>query len=204
MQTTNRHASQDPRPGKANSRSIKSGLLFQVTMAPLEHIAVWTQLMTSSNSFLNSWYAGDYPSSFENLHQYYDYAMSNKDRSHYQYALLNLAILQADFGCYDEAMAAMEETIATARENKDIPCLNFSLSWLQHFCTFYDGHANSDTPGDGGTRTVAALGAGGRSLGFLKEKAKEFRMWSIVSSSLLNEARMDLVNVSDYLCCCNL
>ncbi|KAI9669138.1 MAG: anaphase promoting complex subunit 5 [Alyxoria varia] len=172
----------------ASSSDVEKLLGFQIEKMQSKKV-----IEPMRSSFLNSWYAGDYPSSFENLHQYYDYAMSNKDRSHYQYALLNLAILHADFGCYDEAMAAMEETIATARENKDIPCLNFSLSWLQHFCTFYDGHPNNGIAPDA-TGTVAALGAGGRSLGFLKEKAKEFRMWSIVSSSLLNEARVDLVN----------
>ena len=53
--------------------------------------------------------------------------MHNRDRTFYQYALLNLAILHADFGCYSEAIAAMRETISAARENNDMTCLNYSL-----------------------------------------------------------------------------
>ncbi|KAI9715434.1 MAG: anaphase promoting complex subunit 5 [Chrysothrix sp. TS-e1954] len=135
--------------------------------------------------FLDSWYAGDYQSSFDNLHRYYDYAMHNKGRSHYQYALLNMAILQADFGCYEDATAAMQETIATARENKDMPCLNFSLSWLYHFRTLYGEHTN-DSSG------TALVGKDRKSLEFLKSKAQENGMWSLVSSTLLNEAKLVL------------
>lgn len=54
--------------------------------------------------FLNAWRAGDYPGSFDNLHRYFDYTMQSRDRSFYQYALLNLSILQADFGCYPESV----------------------------------------------------------------------------------------------------
>ena len=84
-------------------------------------------------SFLDAWRAGDYPNSFDNLHRYFDYTMQNRDRLFYQYALMNLAVLQADFGCLDEAVAAMLETVSTARENKDLACLNFALNWLYHF-----------------------------------------------------------------------
>lgn len=139
-------------------------------------------------SFLDAWSSGDYPSSFEYLHRYYDYAMHNKDRSQYQYALLNMAILQADFGSNDEAVAAMHETIATARENKDMPCLNFSLSWLYHFRTIceYDVKGNADQ---------SLLGSDAKSLAFLKTKAQESNMWSVVSSTLMNEARLYLSQV---------
>jgi anaphase-promoting complex subunit 5 len=59
--------------------------------------------------------------------------MQSRDRPFYQYALLNLAILQADFGCHSAAIPAMQEAISTARENKDVTCLNFCMSWLYHF-----------------------------------------------------------------------
>ncbi|GME39785.1 hypothetical protein GTA08_BOTSDO02237 [Neofusicoccum parvum] len=78
--------------------------------------------------FFDAWRAGDYTSSFDNLHRYFDYTMQTRDKTYYQYALLHMAILQADFGCFSEAIAAMNETIATARENQDMSCLNFSLS----------------------------------------------------------------------------
>lgn len=138
--------------------------------------------------FLDSWRAGDYPSSFDNLHRYFDYTMHNRDRTFYQYALLNLAILQADFGCHGEAIAAMQETISSARENKDVACLNFSLSWLYHLTKTHP-EATSEV-GKGGM-----LGTEREGLAFLKAKAKDSGMWSLLSTSLLSEAKLGLVNV---------
>ena len=114
--------------------------------------------------------------------------MHNKGRSHYQYALLNMAILQADFGCYQEAMASMQETIATARENKDMPCLNFSLSWLYHFRTIYGQEVDIKTE-------KAFMGKDRKALEFLKSKAQENGMWSLMSSTVLNEAKLALSKV---------
>ena len=141
-----------------------------------------------STSFLDSWRAGDYPSAFDHLHRYFDYTMQNRDRTFYQYALLNLAILQADFGCYHEAVAAMQETISAARENKDMGCLNFSLSWLYHFGKAHPTKVSR--VGKKGTMTVEMEG-----LAFLKAKAKETGMWSLWSTSLLSEAKLGLANV---------
>ena len=84
-------------------------------------------------SFLDAWRSGDYTTSFDCLYRYFDYTMRNRDRTFYQYALMNLAILQADFGCYGESVSAMLESVAVARENKDMTCLNFALNWLFHF-----------------------------------------------------------------------
>ncbi|KPA35177.1 anaphase-promoting complex subunit 5, partial [Fusarium langsethiae] len=89
--------------------------------------------LTHYLKFLDSWRAGDYPTAFDYLHRYFDYTMQNRDRLFYQYALMNLAVLQADFGCHKEAVAAMLETVSTARENRDMTCLNFALNWLFHF-----------------------------------------------------------------------
>ena len=139
--------------------------------------------------FLDAWRAGDYPSSFDHLHRYFDYTMQNRDRTFYQYALLNLAILQADFGCFSEAVAAMQETISAARENKDMGCLNFSLSWLYHF-----GKAHPNEVGGVGKRGMMSVEREG--LAFLKTKAKETGMWSLWSPSLLSEAKLALSNVS--------
>lgn len=135
--------------------------------------------------FLDSWRAGDYPTSFDNLHRFFDYTMQNRDRLFYQYALLNLAVLQADFGCYQEAAAAMQETVSTARENKDMGCLNFSLSWLYHFGKAHPTIINS-------ADKTNMLGIEREGLTFLRVKAKESGMWSLWGSSLLSEAKMGL------------
>ena len=115
--------------------------------------------------------------------------MHNKDRSQYQYALLNVAILQSDFGCHSEAVAAMDEAIATARENKDTSCLNFCLSWLHHFRTLH-GRELKSAAGE------SLPGSDDESLAFLKNKSRESRMWNVVSTTLLNEARLSLSKVS--------
>lgn len=103
----------------------------------------------------------------------------------YQYALLNLAVLQADFGCYQEAVAAMLETVKTARENKDMGCLNFSLSWLNHFGKAHPNILNASDKAN-------MLGTEREGLAFLRLKAKEAGMWSLWSSSLLSEAKLTL------------
>lgn len=115
--------------------------------------------------------------------------MHNRDRTFYQYALLNLAILQADFGCFAEALDAMHETISTARENKDMECLNFSLSWLYHFGKAHPREISQ-------VQKTGVLGGEKEALVFLKAKAKDTGMWSLLSTSLLSEAKLVLTNVS--------
>ncbi|CAL3968082.1 unnamed protein product [Diplocarpon coronariae] len=138
-------------------------------------------------NFLDAWRAGDYPTSFDHLHRYFDYTMQNRDRLFYQYALMNLAVLQADFGCFDEAVAAMLETVSTARENKDMACLNFALNWLYHF-----GKAHPKVIR--GTDSTNILGVEREGLAFLRIKAKETGMWTLWSSSLLSEAKLGMSN----------
>ncbi|KKK24916.1 anaphase-promoting complex protein [Aspergillus rambellii] len=137
--------------------------------------------------FLDSWRAGDYPSSFDNLHRYFDYTMHNRDKSSYQYALLNLAILQADFGCHGEAVSAMQEAVSIARESHDMNCLNFCMSWLYHF-----GKAFPEQMKD--VQNTGMLGNEKEGLAFLKAKAKETEMWSLLSTTLLSEAKLELQN----------
>jgi len=100
---------------------------------------------------------------------------------------MNLAVLQADFGCYDEAVAAMMETVSTARENKDMPCLNFALNWLYHF-----GKAHPSIIKNADSTNM--LGVEREGLVFLRVKAKETGMWTLWSSSLLSEAKLGLSN----------
>ncbi|PLB51673.1 anaphase-promoting complex protein [Aspergillus steynii IBT 23096] len=137
--------------------------------------------------FLDAWRAGDYPSSFDNLHRYFDYTMHSRDRSSYQYALLNLAILQADFGCYSEAVSAMQEAVSIARESHDMNCLNFCMSWLYHF-----GKAFPEQMKD--VQNTGMLGNEKEGLAFLKAKSKETEMWSLLSTTLLSEAKLELQN----------
>lgn len=139
--------------------------------------------------FFDAWKAGDYTSAFDNLHRYYDYAMQTREKIHYQYALLHMAILQADFGCFGEAIAAINETIATARENQDMTCLSFSLSWLNHISKAFPKQMK-------GTGYIGMLGSERDALTFLKAKAREAKMWNLLSATLLNEAKLYLSAVS--------
>ncbi|PKK45558.1 hypothetical protein CI102_9511, partial [Trichoderma harzianum] len=143
--------------------------------------------LTHYITFLDAWRAGDYPTAFEFLHRYFDYTMQHRDRLFYQYALMNLAVLQADFGCYKEAMTAMLETVTVARENRDMTCLNFSLNWLFHF-----GQAHPELIR--GLQSDNLLGTGKETLAFLRVKAREAGMWTLWSSVLLSEAKLCLIN----------
>ncbi|PKS12070.1 hypothetical protein jhhlp_001366 [Lomentospora prolificans] len=137
--------------------------------------------------FLDSWRAGDLPNAFDYLHRYFDYTMQNHDRLFYQYALMNLAVLQAEFGCYTEAVDAMLQTVSTARENRDITCLNFALNWLFHFGRAHPSLVKHIDP-------ASTLGSSKETLAFLRVRAKETGMWTLWSSVLLSEAKLTLSN----------
>ncbi|KAL8942432.1 MAG: hypothetical protein Q9211_001400 [Gyalolechia sp. 1 TL-2023] len=81
----------------------------------------------------------------------------------------------------------MQETIATARENHDMPCLNYSLSWLHQFGR---KHPEEMT----GIQKRGVLGSEKEALLFLKTKAKETNMWTLLSKTLLSEAKFILSN----------
>ncbi|KAF2674965.1 hypothetical protein BT63DRAFT_449952 [Microthyrium microscopicum] len=132
--------------------------------------------------FFDAWRAGDYTTSFESLHRYFDYTMHTRDRSFYQYALLHMAILEADFGCFSEAVAAINETISTARENQDMNCLNFSLSWLNNLARTYPKEVKR-------AGVSIAVGSEREGLAYLKSKAKEMKLPNLLSSTLLNESK---------------
>lgn len=142
--------------------------------------------------FFDAWKSGDYSSAFDNLHRYFDCAMQARERIHYQYALLHMAILQADFGCFGEAIAAINETVATARENQDIHCLNFSLNWLNHMSKVYPKQMKR-------AGYIGMLGSEKEGLAFLKTKARETKNHSLLSATLLNEAKVYLVSVGKVL-----
>ncbi len=141
----------------------------------------------NSRSFSDSWRSGEFPGSFDNLHRYFDYTMQNRDRLFYQYALLNLGIVQSDFGCHKEAVATMLEAISTAKENRDTTCLNFALNWFFHFSRAHPNLVKE-------LEDNSMLGSGKESLAFLRAKAKETGMWILWSSALLSEAKLGLAN----------
>ncbi|KAK9469469.1 anaphase-promoting complex subunit 5-domain-containing protein [Lipomyces arxii] len=146
----------------------------------LEYVVTHTSKIPSSVyyiRFLHGWRSGDYQEAFENLHRYFDYTMHNNDKLFYQYALLNLAILQAEFNCFSEAVWAIQETIKTARENKDSVCLNFAMSWLYHFQKSHPRECPPPTNSDEAT------------LQFLKIKSKESGMLNLQSIVYLSEAK---------------
>ncbi|KFH68460.1 hypothetical protein MVEG_05275 [Podila verticillata NRRL 6337] len=72
---------------------------------------------------------GNFEMAIQSLHQFFDYCMSMQDQALYQYALLNLAILHARFGHFDQARFAIRETVEVARDNMDQECLSYALSW---------------------------------------------------------------------------
>ncbi|THV93801.1 hypothetical protein D6D26_08032 [Aureobasidium pullulans] len=141
-------------------------------------------------NFFDAWRSGAYNKAIELLHRYFDYTMESQGTDHiktyHQYALLHLAVLHADFGCYGEAISAMNECIATARENQDARCLHFSLSWLAHLRKAYPEFSRLENGGEGSEL------AGNESdiITFLQQKAVENKDWATLSSSLLSQAEV--------------
>ncbi|KAJ5884978.1 hypothetical protein N7495_009488 [Penicillium taxi] len=137
-------------------------------------------------NFLDAWRAGDYTSAFDNLHRYFDHTMhSIPERSSYQFALLNLAILHADFECFDEAISAIQEAVAIARESHDSICLNFCLSWMYHFGKAFPEQMRE-------VQSTGNLGNEKEGFAFLKAKAKETNSWPLMSTTLLSEAKLEM------------
>ncbi|KAF1344748.1 anaphase-promoting complex subunit 5-domain-containing protein [Delphinella strobiligena] len=140
-------------------------------------------------NFFDAWRSGAYNNAIDLLHRYFDYTMEGHHmektiKTYHQYALLHLAVLHADFGCYGEAISAMNECIATARENQDARCLHFSLSWLAHLRKAYPEFAQLES-GMGGNDIA---GSESDIVTFLQQKAVENKDWATLSSSLLTQA----------------
>lgn len=146
------------------------------------------KILTCGSRFLDSWKAGDYPSSFDNLHRYFDYTIQSRDRTFYQYALLNLALLHADFGSPVEAVSAMRESISIAREMQDMHCLNFCMSWLYHVGKTFPEAAKE-------IQKTGMLGNEKDGLAFLQARARDGEMWTVLSQSLLSEAKLEMMRV---------
>lgn len=135
---------------------------------------------------LNSWRQADYDKSFDSLHRYFDYMMSNRKQYFYHYALLALATLHSSFGANKEALRAIDEAILVARENKDLDCLNYLLTWLlnfiiskpQHFVKLKDHPSRSEI------------------MDFLRLKTKETKNLSLQSISFQFEVVVSLLEGS--------
>ncbi|ODV87373.1 hypothetical protein CANARDRAFT_26772 [[Candida] arabinofermentans NRRL YB-2248] len=128
--------------------------------------------------YLECWKQGDYEGSFNALHRYFDYMMSNRQQLFYHYALLSLATLHASFGSDDEALRAIDEAIVVARENKDLDCLNYLLTWLFNFLKdrpHLYGKVNNQL-------TKSQI------LHFLKIKTKENKNWILQSMAYQYQA----------------
>lgn len=84
-----------------------------------------TQSMHFFMAFFEHSKAGQYTMALESLHRYFDYSLAAKNgggaadnvnlRIYYQYALLHLSVLHADFECWEESVDAMNECIATGQ-----------------------------------------------------------------------------------------
>lgn len=75
----------------------------------------------------------DYQGSFQALHKYFDYMVSNNSKYFYHFALISRATLHQYFGEDEKALDAIEEAISVARENRDNITLTYILSWLFNF-----------------------------------------------------------------------
>jgi anaphase-promoting complex subunit 5 len=82
-----------------------------------------TQNLHHFMNFFEAWRAGQYTLALEELHRYFDYSIATKGdaaggqgdgvKVYYQYALLHLSVLHADFERWEEALGTMEECITT-------------------------------------------------------------------------------------------
>ncbi|RMY53982.1 hypothetical protein D0865_04965 [Hortaea werneckii] len=154
-----------------------------------------TQSLQHFLAFFEHWKSGQYTMALESLHRYFDYSLVAKSGSdnmkvYYQYALLHLSVLHADFDCWDESVESMDECIATARENQDTACLNFALSWLLYL---RQARPSTQRSPYGSMAGVVGGDTGDQDeVAFLKTKAKETKHWSLLSSTLLDEAKIEM------------
>lgn len=79
-----------------------------------------TQCLHFFMAFFEAWRAGQYTMALESLHRYFDYSLAARSgadnmRVYYQYALLHLSVLHAEFECWDESIDAMNECVATGK-----------------------------------------------------------------------------------------
>lgn len=91
-------------------------------------------------------------------------------------------------------------TGSVARESQDTPCLLLALSWLlylrqAHSSSHSQAHDDHDIGASFGNLAISSSTQADE-INFLKTKAREMKYWSLLSSTLLDEARGELVSVS--------
>lgn len=156
---------------------------FQSMLSPRKN----EQPLVEYVKFIRAWRSGDQATAFDCLHRYFDYTMHSMERTLYQYALLNLAVMQADLGSLQEAVAAIQETIKTARDNQDAACLNFALSWLYQVMKARPGQKPL-------VDKMGMIRSEREGLEYVRTKAKESGQWSLCTSTLLREAELMLLD----------
>ncbi|ORX44493.1 hypothetical protein BCR36DRAFT_359592 [Piromyces finnis] len=86
-------------------------------------------------SFLNCLYAKERENTLEQLYRFFDYSGMlnyNKDKTLYQYGLINLAMFHSFFNEIDMEKICLEEAVYMSKINKDYECLSYSLCWLNN------------------------------------------------------------------------
>lgn len=113
--------------------------LEKFAFATLSAIRSETNRRPHSSSYLASFHYlryleylndGDYHASFDALHQYFDYVVSEGSKEFYHFALIAKASLHVVFGEEQDALRTIEEAGNIAREHKDEVALTFVLTWL--------------------------------------------------------------------------
>jgi anaphase-promoting complex subunit 5 len=82
----------------------------------------------------------------------------------------------------------VQEAVAIARESHDMNCLNFCMSWLYHFGKAFPEQMRE-------VQNSGMLGNEKEGLAFLKAKSKETDMWSLLSTTLVSEAKLEMQQV---------
>lgn len=70
-------------------------------------------------------------------------------------------------------------------------CLNFCMSWLYHFGKAFPEQMRE-------VQNSGMLGNEKEGLAFLKAKSKETDMWSLMSTTLLSEAKLEMQQVCRF------
>ncbi|KAJ1960562.1 hypothetical protein IWQ62_004184, partial [Dispira parvispora] len=123
---------------------------------------------------------GNYEAALYHLHRYFDYYNSQGNRTLYQYALLNLACLEAQFEHHEEARRILQEAIDVARENRDRACLGYASFWLHHL-----GHPSP-------TSALPPVCTEAQTLGSLTGQTEELQLWNIRCLTELQQAQYHL------------
>ncbi|ORX66241.1 hypothetical protein BCR32DRAFT_250523 [Anaeromyces robustus] len=86
-------------------------------------------------SFLNCLYAKERENTLEQLYRFFDYSgilNYNKEKTLYQYGLINLAMFHSYFNEVEMEKRSLEEAIYISKRNKDYECLSYALCWLNN------------------------------------------------------------------------